>query len=102
MKLNGEPSFRPPRLLVFMFSDLLTRIRPVSIYFFNIGNSKMKILFSKFSNFSLGALSGGLFRLDYPEDTPTHMMIVDIGHSQTSVSVVAFTKSKLKVCLFSI
>lgn len=43
------------------------------------------------------ALQYGLFKTELPEDTPTHVMFLDVGHSQTAASVVAFTKSKLRV-----
>eukprot|EP01101_Sappina_pedata_P002236 TRINITY_DN1248_c0_g1_i1.p1 TRINITY_DN1248_c0_g1~~TRINITY_DN1248_c0_g1_i1.p1 ORF type:complete len:808 (+),score=458.86 TRINITY_DN1248_c0_g1_i1:240-2426(+) len=45
------------------------------------------------------ALGWGFYKLDLPEQgtPPIHVLFVDIGHSTTSASVVAFSKGKLKV-----
>lgn len=43
------------------------------------------------------ALAYGIFRTDLPEDTPQHVMFVDIGHASLQVCVVAFKKGQLKV-----
>lgn len=43
------------------------------------------------------ALGYGFYKLDLPETEPMNVLFVDIGHSATSASVVAFTKGKLKV-----
>jgi heat shock 70kDa protein 4 len=43
------------------------------------------------------ALSYGITKTDLPEDKPRHVAIVDIGHSNMSVAVVAFKKGQLTV-----
>lgn len=44
------------------------------------------------------ALSYGLPRMhEYADDTPTNVIFFDMGHSQTTASMVSFTKSQIKV-----
>eukprot|EP01103_Thecamoeba_quadrilineata_P009051 TRINITY_DN1875_c0_g1_i1.p1 TRINITY_DN1875_c0_g1~~TRINITY_DN1875_c0_g1_i1.p1 ORF type:complete len:826 (+),score=224.88 TRINITY_DN1875_c0_g1_i1:37-2478(+) len=43
------------------------------------------------------ALYYGFYKLDLPEKDPINVMFIDCGHSATSVSIVAFTKGKLKI-----
>jgi len=43
------------------------------------------------------ALQYGLFKLEFDEKTPVHVMFIDFGQSQMSVSIVDFTKNKMKV-----
>lgn len=43
------------------------------------------------------ALGYGITKLDLPEDKPRNVAIVDIGHSNMSVAIVAFKKGQLTV-----
>lgn len=43
------------------------------------------------------ALYWGFYRRDLPENDPVHVMFVDSGYTTTNVTVVDFTKSKMKV-----
>lgn len=43
------------------------------------------------------ALYWGFYRRDLPENDPIHVMFIDCGYKNTSVSIVDFTKTKIKV-----
>lgn len=43
------------------------------------------------------ALGYGITKTDLPEDKPRHVAIVDVGHSNMSVAIVAFKKGQLTV-----
>ncbi|KAL7753151.1 adenyl-nucleotide exchange factor sse1 [Sorochytrium milnesiophthora] len=43
------------------------------------------------------ALAYGITKTDLPEEKPRNVVFVDIGHSSTSIAVVAFVKGKLQV-----
>lgn len=46
---------------------------------------------------SAAAVGYGVFRTDLPEDKPRYVAIVDVGHSDYTVSVLAFKKGEAKV-----
>ncbi|CAD7694806.1 unnamed protein product [Ostreobium quekettii] len=43
------------------------------------------------------ALAYGIFKTDLPDEEPTHVAFVDVGHSSFQVCVAALTKKKLKI-----
>jgi len=43
------------------------------------------------------ALGYGITKTDLPEDKPRHVAIVDVGHSNMSVAIVAFKKGQLSI-----
>jgi heat shock 70kDa protein 4 len=43
------------------------------------------------------ALGYGITKTDLPEDKPRHIAIVDVGHSNMSVAIIAFKKGQLTV-----
>eukprot|EP00698_Gefionella_okellyi_P003498 TRINITY_DN132_c1_g2_i2.p1 TRINITY_DN132_c1_g2~~TRINITY_DN132_c1_g2_i2.p1 ORF type:complete len:663 (-),score=151.83 TRINITY_DN132_c1_g2_i2:123-2081(-) len=43
------------------------------------------------------AISWGMPKTDLPEDVPTNVVFVDIGHTTTSLAAVSFTKKKMTV-----
>jgi heat shock protein 4 len=43
------------------------------------------------------ALIYGFYKLDITDENPSNVLFIDVGHSATVASVVAFSKSKLKV-----
>lgn len=48
------------------------------------------------------ALAYGIYKQDLPapEEKPRNVVFVDLGHSGYQVSVCAFNKGKLKVCIY--
>lgn len=46
------------------------------------------------------ALQWGITKLDLPETEPIYTAFVDVGQSDTSVSIVAFVKGKMMVCQY--
>lgn len=43
------------------------------------------------------ALSYGIYKTDLPADKPTNVVFLDMGNSDTTVSIVSFVKGKLTV-----